>query len=358
MAQSSKSDRTEKPTPKKRRDARKKGQIARTRDLSQAASLAAVAAALLWTGHIGMGRLLAAMADSIELMGDEPSEIVAGTLFSVVLTSGQALAFFVGPIAVFVSVAVVFSQTVQGGWVFAPVALKPDWSRLSPMNGLKRLALSRGWVDLVKTLIIVAVVAFLSVKAVSAMLANTPQLAGMTPTDSALHAWDGARSLIWQVVIALMVVSLADYGIQRWRMTDSLKMTKREVRDDMRLTEGSPETKARIRRIQREMARRRMLADVPKATVVITNPTQYAIALDYRRDEMPAPKVLAKGRGVLARRIREIAREHGVPIVENKPLARALYGATEVGEFIPAELFDAVAEVIVYLVRLKQLKLA
>lgn len=358
MAQSTKSDRTEQPTPKKRRDARKKGQVARTRDLGQAASLAAVAAALIWTGNVGMGRLLGAMADSLQLMGDEPREMVAGTLVGVVLSSGQTLAFFVGPVALFVTVAVIFSQTVQGGWVFAPTALKPELSRLSPANGLKRLAFSRGWLDLVKTLTIVSVVAYLSIKAVGAMLGDTAQLAGMAPIDSGLRAWDSARSLIWQVVILLVAVSFADYGIQRWRMTTSLKMTKREVRDDLRLSEGSPETKARIRRIQREMARRRMLADVAKATVVITNPTHYAVALDYRRDEMPAPQVLAKGRGMIARRIREIAREHGVPIVENKPLARALYGAAEVGQFIPAELFDAVAEIIVYLVRLKQIKLA
>jgi flagellar biosynthetic protein FlhB len=357
MAQSSKSDRTEKPTAKKRREAREKGQIARTRDLSQAASLAAVAAALLWTGHIGMGRLMATMANSLQLMGDGPQDLVAGTFVGVVVTSGQAVAFFVGPVALFVTVAVIFSQTIQGGWVFAPVALQPDWSRLSPINGLKRLALSRGWLDLVKTMSIVTVMAILSYKAVVSMLSDPYRLAGMAPVDSAMQAWDGARSLIWQAVILLIAVSLADYGIQRWRMTTSLKMTKREVRDDMRLTEGSPETKSRIRRIQRQMARRRMLSDVPKATVVITNPTHYAIALDYRRDEMPAPQVLAKGSGELARRIREIAREHGVPIVENKPLARALYRGAEIGDLIPPELFDAVAEVLVYLVRLKQVRL-
>ncbi len=356
MAESSKSDRTEKPTAKKKRDAREKGQIPRTRDLSQAASLAAVAAALLWTGSYGLGRVTDAMEESLVLMGDQPTEITTGTVFGLVMTGGQAVAFFVGPVALLVTVAVVFSQTIQGGWVFAPVALKPDWSRLSPMNGLKRLALSKGWLDLVKTMTIVTVLAVLGVRAVTGMLDIGPRLAGLSPSDSAAEAWTGARGLIWEAVILLVLVSLADYGVQRWRMMTSLKMTKREVRDDTRLAEGSPEIKARIRRIQRDMARQRMLADVPKATVVITNPTQYAVALDYRRDDLPAPKVLAKGRGEIARRIREIAREHDIPIVENKPLARALYGGTEIGDFIPPELFDAVAEVLVYLVRLKQLQ--
>ena len=183
------------------------------------------------------------------------------------------------------------------------------------------------------------------------------RLAMLAPVDAALVAWDSARALIWKAVIILLIVSIGDYGLQRWRHNTSLKMTKREVKDDTRLTEGSPETKARVRRIQRDMARRRMLADVPKATVVITNPTEYAIALDYQRELLPAPRVVAKGRNAMARRIREIAREHGVPIVENKPLARALHAATEIGDLIPADLFDAVAEVLVYLVRLKQLRL-
>ena len=356
MANTSKSDRTEQPTAKRRRDARRKGQIARTRDLGQAAALAAVVAALLWTGSFGLDHLTGVLIDALKLMGDEPGEMVAGTVFGLVVTTGQALAFFVGPVAAFVSVAIILSQTVQGGLVFAPTALQLDWSKLNPTNGLKRLALSRGWLDLLKTMTIVTVLTVLSVRTVTAMLNDGPRLAALPPVLGAAETWAAARGLIWQTVIVLLLVSLADYGVQRWRMTNSLKMTKREVRDDTRLTEGSPETKARIRRIQRDMARRRMLADVSKATVVITNPTEYAVALDYRRDELPAPQVLAKGRGVVARRIREIAREHGVPIVENKPLARALFRGTEVGDLIPPELFDAVAEVLVYLVRLKQLQ--
>ena len=354
---SSKSERTEKPTGKKQRDAREKGQIPRTRDLSQAASMAAVVAALVWTGSAGLGRVMAQMADFIELMGDQPTQIVAGTMFSIVTTSGLTLAYFCAPMVLLVSCAVIASQSIQGGWVFAPAALKPDLSRLSPMTGLKRLGASRGWVDMIKTMSIVAAVAYVSVNAVNAILAESPRLAMLAPVDAALVAWDSARALIWKAVIILLIVSIGDYGLQRWRHNTSLKMTKREVKDDTRLTEGSPETKARVRRIQRDMARRRMLADVLKATVVITNPTEYAIALDYQRELLPAPRVVAKGRNAMARRIREIAREHGVPIVENKPLARALHAATEIGDLIPADLFDAVAEVLVYLVRLKQLRL-
>ena len=357
MAASSKSERTEKPTAKKQRDARKKGQIPRTKDLTQAASMAAVVAALVWTGSAGLGRVMAMMADFIDLMGDQPTQIVAGTMVGIVTAGGLTLAYFCAPMALAVSCAVVASQAVQGGWVFAPEAMKPDISRLSPMTGLKRLGASRGWVDMVKTMSIVAAVAYFAVKDVTAILAEGPRLAMMSPLDAALLAWDTARTLIWQTVIIFVIAAMGDYGLQRWRHNTSLKMTKREVKDDHRLAEGSPETKARIRRIQRDMARRRMLADVPNATVVITNPTEYAIALDYQRDLLPAPRVVAKGRNAMARKIREIAREHGVPIVENRSLARALHAAAEIGNLIPADLFDAVAEVLVYLVRLKQLKL-
>jgi len=155
----------------------------------------------------------------------------------------------------------------------------------------------------------------------------------------------------------MVAVAGADYALQRWRLMKSLKMTKQEVKDDLKMTEGNPEIKARVRRIQMTMARKRMLAAVPKATVVVTNPTHYAVALEYRRSEMSAPRVLAKGRGLLAQRIKEIAREHGVPTVENVPLAQSLYKTVEVGDFIPAALFEAVAEVLAYLIRLKQLAL-
>jgi flagellar biosynthetic protein FlhB len=155
--------------------------------------------------------------------------------------------------------------------------------------------------------------------------------------------------------IALFVIAGADYMVQRWRFTSSLKMTKAEVRDDTKLTEGNPEIKGRIRRMQRDLARRRMMADVKRATVVITNPTEYAVALEYRREAMVAPKVVAKGRGVLAARIKAIAREHDIPTVENVPLAQALYKTVEVGQTIPGNLFDAVAEVLAYLIRLKRL---
>jgi flagellar biosynthesis protein FlhB len=153
------------------------------------------------------------------------------------------------------------------------------------------------------------------------------------------------------------VVAGADFFLQKWRYTQGLRMTKQEIKDESKMLEGNPEIKGRVRKMQREIARRRMLADVPKATVVITNPTHIAVALEYQRERMAAPKVLAIGGDLMAERIKKVAREHGVPIVENVALARALYANAEVGDSIPGDLFEAVAEVLAYLIKLKQLVL-
>jgi flagellar biosynthesis protein FlhB len=259
-----------------------------------------------------------------------------------------------GPLALATAVAVVAFTSVQSGLTFASEALGIHWSRLNPATGVKRL-FGRLGLDLVKMLILVAVLGWLSWRVVSGTLTESSAYARMAPANAAAVGWSHLTELLRHSVVALAVVGGADYLAQRWRLERSLRMTKQEVRDDQRMSEGNPEIKARVRRLQREVARRRMLASVPKATVVITNPTHYAVALEYRRDEMPAPRVLAKGKDALAARIREIARQHEIPIVENVPLARSLYRGVEVDEFIPAELFGAVAEVLAYLIKLKQL---
>jgi flagellar biosynthetic protein FlhB len=163
--------------------------------------------------------------------------------------------------------------------------------------------------------------------------------------------------LLWRAGFALLAIGGLDFGIQKWRLTRSLKMTKQELKDEARSGEGNPEIKARVRRIQREMFRKRMLQAVPRATVVLTNPTHFAVALEYKRDKAAAPVVIAKGADLIAAKIREVAREHSIPIVENPPLTRALYKECEVGEVIPGQLFGAVAEVLAYLIRIKQLVL-
>ena len=187
-------------------------------------------------------------------------------------------------------------------------------------------------------------------------IASSPNVTG--PDGAPVSTtWSGNATTSADDVSLLAFLAIFDYALQRYRTMKQLKMSKQEIRSEANESEGNAQVKGRIRRIQREMARRRMIDDVKEATVVITNPTHFAVALQYNRDSMLAPKVLAKGRDILAARIREEARTHEIPIVENKPLAQALYKTVDVGETIPAQLFAAVAEVLAYLVRIKQLML-
>jgi flagellar biosynthetic protein FlhB len=211
--------------------------------------------------------------------------------------------------------------------------------------------------ETLKTLFSVAVITYLAWRIVAVAIDEAPQMAWLTPFGAAALAWSHSDTLLWRVAWALAALALGDYALQKYRLTSSLMMTKQEVKDEHKMMEGSPENKRRVRKAQFAMARRRMMQDVARATVVITNPTHFAVALEYRRDKMAAPLVLAKGADHLALRIREEARTHGVPIVENKPLAQALFRTAEVGQTIPAPLFGAVAEVLAYLVRIKQLML-
>jgi flagellar biosynthetic protein FlhB len=351
-------ERSEQATAKKLRDARDKGQLPRSRDLALAGATVVATIALGRFGERLFGGLANRVSQDLTHFGDAPLRpVVAGDLTSMVISHGLLLANLVGPIAVAAMVAGVAVHGFQGGWIFTTETLQLNWSRLNPANNVKRLGISQSGVDTLKTFLSVGVIAWLSWSTVEAVVTQGVRLAWLTPQASAAIAWQQVESLLWRVAWALGALALADYGLQRFRFMQSMKMTKQEVKTEHQQQEGRPEVKGRIRRIQRELARRRMLNDVKRATVVITNPTHFAVALEYRRGSMAAPLVLAKGADHLALAIRERAREHGVPIVENKPLAQALYKTAEVGQFIPGELFTAVAELLAQLIRLKQLVL-
>jgi flagellar biosynthetic protein FlhB len=352
-------ERTERATAKKLRDSRvKEGRVPRSRDLAVAA---ATIASTIVLGRFGV-RLYNGLAGRVRSdlahLGDTPLRAISmADLTTMVLTDGLFIAQFVGPIALATMVVGVMVHGMQGGWVFTTERLTVNWTALSPANNIKRFGITQSGADTLKAIICVTCIAWLTWSTVRGIVLDSLGLAWMTPGASAAIGWERTESLLWRVAIALSVLALGDYGLQRYRFMESMKMTKQEVKDEHIQQEGRPEVKGRIRRIQREFTRRRMLNDVKKATVVVTNPTHFAVALEYRRGGMAAPRVLAKGADHLALAIRERARQHGVPIVENKPLARALYQTAEVGDFIPAELFAAVAELLAQLIRLKQLVL-
>jgi flagellar biosynthetic protein FlhB len=263
----------------------------------------------------------------------------------------------VGPIALVAAGTSVMTAVGQGGFNFAPKAISPNWSRLSPANGIKRLGFKQSGADTLKATVIVTTMGLLAWKIGVETFADSARYPWMAPVTAGQQGWSRVTRLLWQAGLAIAVVGGVDYGLQRWRLMSSLKMSRQEIKDEAKSNEGNPQIKARVRRVQRDMVRRRMLRATKNATVVITNPTHFAVALEYRRDKSAAPVVVAKGQDLVAAKIREIARTHAVPIIENPPLARALFKGAEVGDTIPADLFGAVAEVLAYLVRIKQLML-
>jgi flagellar biosynthesis protein FlhB len=350
-------DRTEQPTAKRRSDAKRRGQVARSRDLNDAFHLGAALLVLAYWGPSMIAGLGTVMSTGLTRLGDARHQaITSGEVVNMALQGVWQIGWLVAPLAVAAVAATAVSTQAQGGFIFANEALRIDFTRLNPASGFKRLAPSQAGITLLKTVIAATIVGAVAWSGLRVIIDESPRFALLTPVAAALDAWGYTVSFLKKAVIALVALAAADFGVQKWRTTTSLKMTKQEVKDDMKNQEGNPEIKARVRRVQREMIRKRMLAAVPKATVIITNPTHYAIALKYERG-LAAPEVVAKGADALALKIRTIAREHGVPIVENPPLARAIYRQVEVGEFIPGDLFEAVAEVLAYLIRLKQLVL-
>jgi flagellar biosynthetic protein FlhB len=351
-------ERTEQATAKKLRDAREKGQIARSREVHDAFQLAAVLIALTWFGRVMVEGLSRQVVTGLEAMGRMAHHTVtAGDFTGLAMEMGLTLIVLVGPIA-FASIAGgLGSVAAQGGWNLSWEPLKFNLGKLSPINGIKRLAPSKAGLDLVRTMLIFIALAWVAYDLVQQTLQQSVTLGRVTAEQAGALTWQSVGLFLRRALIVFVTIAGADFFLQKWRHRQGLRMTKQEVKDESKMLEGNPEIKGRIRKAQREMARRRMLADVPKATVVITNPTHIAVALEYSRERMVAPKVVAMGGDLMAERIKKVAREHSVPIVENVALARALYANAEVGDSIPGDLFEAVAEVLAYLIKLKQLVL-
>lgn len=358
MANNQNGERTEQPTAKKRRDARQKGQVARSRDFSSACSLAGVTMGLSWFGLQMVQMISGRMTSGFAHLADQaraPIEPIG--LASLLVNDAGLLARIAGPPALVAAAASVGASVLQHGWMFSTKTLQLNWGRMNPGQGMARLGPAQSGPELIKALLGVAALGTLCYFFVRDFYTLAPQLMLMTPSDSALFGWNQLWSMLLQASLVLGVIGGLDFVYQRWRLTSQLKMTKQEVKDEHKSQEGNPEVKGRVRRIQRDMMRKRMLSAVKTATVVVTNPTHFAVALHYNRAEMVAPIVVAKGQDEFAVRIKEVARKHNVPTVENVALARALYKSSEVGDTIPAALFGAVAEVLAYLVRLKQLVL-
>jgi flagellar biosynthetic protein FlhB len=341
-------NRTEKPTSRRLQKAREKGQVARSREVPSAFVLLSGLMILAYTAHSLVSSLSLEMSEGLRLR--LPADINSDYISTLTRNIMARLAVAVAPLMLTaVAVSIVANLVQTRGFVFSTQALGFRFDKLSPKNGLSRVFSTNGLVELAKSLCLLTVVTIISYQVVSKHLALYPRLVLMDVRQ--LMHWTGTISydVFLRVTIFLVVLAVFDYAFQKHRFTEQLKMTKQEVREEFKEMEGDPTTKGRIRRIQREMAKKRMMADVPKADVVITNPTHYAVALTYKMESMDAPKVVAKGVGFLALRIKDLARQHDIPQVENKALAQTLYKTVDVGETIPANLYKAVAEILAYI---------
>jgi flagellar biosynthetic protein FlhB len=298
------------------------------------------------------------MTSDLSHLGDRPlAEVNTAALGILVMNDVAVVAMVTGPLLLLAAFVAVAGNVMQTGWVFSSEKLKLDFARLNPAQGFSRLMPATSWVDLIKIIVSVTPIAYVAVRIVNEIVADSPRLIWMAPTAAAITGWQHMVTLLWRSGLALFALAGADYGLQFYRQRSSLKMSKQEQKDESKASEGNPEIKQRVRRVQREINKRRMMSAVKNATVVVTNPTHYAVALEYRRETMAAPVIVAKGKDLMAQKIKAIARESGVPIVESVALAQALFKGAEIGDSIPGPLFGAVAEILAYLVRIKQLML-
>jgi flagellar biosynthetic protein FlhB len=349
-------ERTESATPKRLEEARRRGQIPRSRDLSTAAVMMTGGAALYFLGGQLGGNLHGLMTRGLSLSREQAldSSRVLPTLAS---TAGDALLACL-PLFGLVVLAALLAPLALGGWNFSTEALTPKFSRLNPLEGIKRMFSMRSLVELGKGLAKFGVVALIASIVLWNDAAELMALGREPATSAIVHAIRIAGQGLIAVSAGLLLIAGVDVPFQIWQHAKQLKMTRQEVRDEMKESEGSPEIKGRIRQVQQQMARQRMMQDVPKADVVVTNPTHFAVALKYDDKRMRAPIVVAKGVDLVAARIREIATESQVPIFEAPPLARVLYRNVDIGQEIPSSVYVAVAQVLTYVFQLKAARLA
>ena len=355
MSNDSGMDRTEKPTPKKLEDARKKGQVAQSREIPSAMILMTSLAVFFFGGQ-SMARQLADLMQTsfLNLNGGwthsvESVHLMTGWLFEGVLS-------ILMPMMIALLLIGIVANVAQFGFNVKEDLLVPDFKKLNPFSGVKRLVSLKALVELAKSVFKIGFVALIAYLVLRQELVAIPSLVRAEVTETALYMGEVAFKIAFFVCLGLIVLAGADFAYQRWQHRKNLMMTKQDVREERKQSDGNPQVKSRIRSMQMEMAQRRMMAAIPSADVVITNPTHFAIAIKFDAQAMDAPQVVAKGADYLAQRIREIAQEHDVPLVENKPLARALYSSTDIGGFIPTELYRAVAEVLAYVYRLKGIR--
>jgi len=345
-------EKTEQATTKRKQDAREKGQVAKSRELASVAVLGTCLLYFYFNASVMAKRLMDMMKTSFRTSGQ--LTITTDTVQSLLLDLVFQIAVLLGPFLLIVLLAGFIVNILQVGFLFSSEAITPKFSKIDPIQGFQRLFSLRSLTEFIKVILkmaIVGIVAYLTVKDELSMLSP---LMDLNVNDILSFIGKVSFKILYTTCWVLVILAVFDYAYQRWEHERSLRMSKQEIKEENRQTEGDPLIKGRIKRLQREIARKRMMAAIPKADVVITNPTHLAIAIRYQPESMNAPCVVAKGAGFIAEKIKEIARNSGVPVVENKAVAQVLYKMVAVEQTIPINLYKAIAEILAYVYSLKQ----
>lgn len=349
-------EKTEQPTPKKRRDARKEGNVFKSMEINSSVS---ILASLLLLSLLGPGM----MDNSKELYMyfftsgmDIFMDINESSLNMLVQVTGQKFFLIAGPMVLILMVTGMSANFAQVGFLFVPKTIVPKLDKINPISGFKKMVSLKTLINFIKSILKVAVVAILAYNTIIVLAEKLGSTMNYEMNYALSEGVKDMRTLTIKLLIAMIGISIIDYVASRFEHEKKLKMDKQEVKDEHKNTDGDPLIKSKIRNLQRQMANSRMMQSVPDADVIITNPTHYAIAVKYDKSKANAPIVLAKGVDLIAQKIKEIAKENDIGIVENKQLARALYSSTKIGDEIPQELFQGVAEILAYIYSLKNKK--
>ena len=345
-------DKTEDPTDKRKTDAREKGEIARSKELNTVAVMIAGAGGLLAFGGYLAEALMEIMRSNFSLSREVLMDERYMGIF--LLASGKLAILAIQPVLLVLLLAALLGPIALGGWLFATGTLAPKFSRMNPLAGIKRMFSVHSLVELLKAIAKFSVILIVALAVLSADRDDLLAIANEPIDQAIIHSVQVVGwSAMW-MACGLLLIAAVDVPIQLWQAKQKLMMTKQEVRDEYKDTEGKPEVKQRIRQVQREISQRRMMAAVPEADVIITNPTHYAVALKYDPEKGSAPLLLAKGTDFIALKIREIAVQNNIQLLESPALARSIYYSTELEEEIPAGLYLAVAQVLAYVYQIRQ----
>lgn len=340
-------EKTEQPSPKRLKEAREKGQVARSKDFNSLIILTFTGIGI-WVGSDFLGDQLTNMMR--QAFGFVPDDLKTPTHTLALLSSICKTGLYaILPILAVIFLISLVGPIMMGGWVFSFQSLKPQASRMNPMKGFKRMVSAKGLMELVKSLMKFILIATVSILVLKFQFSGLMSLAGLSVEPAIAKGLLAVIKSFIMIAGSIIIIAAIDVPFQIYEHQKQLKMTKQEIKDEYKETEGKPEVKAQIRRTQQAIAQRRMMSEVPNATVVLTNPTHYAVAIKYEQEGEKAPYMVAKGKDMTALHISRIAKEHKVPILRIPPLARAIYFSTEIDDEIPQGLFVAVAQVLAYI---------